>query len=85
MWPLVMYSNYFEMYVKPFLLLLISYVCLCLILFSATLLHYKYDYTQYNICSAWLDIRISTSFYQFSTDVSEGLIISFVATLGYFG
>ena len=66
MWPLVMYSNYFEI-VSTVTFLdsrtgLISGIFLCktVILYHHTLYN---DYTRYNICSGWfLDILISTCF-----------------------
>ena len=64
MWPLVMYSNYFEIVSTMTFLILRTELISGMLLFKTIILyHYTLiynDYTRYNIRSAWfLDIVIS--------------------------
>ena len=64
MWPLVTYSNYFEIVstvtIRDSQTELISGIFKTVILYVCTI---NNDYTRCNICSAWfLDIVISTCF-----------------------
>ena len=66
MWPLVTYSNYFDIVSTVTFLVSQTRLSQGMFLFNTVILyHYTYtinnDYARYNICSAWfLDTVIST-------------------------
>ena len=72
MWPLVTYSNYFEVVSTVTFLDSRTRIISSKFLFKTVILyHYTIysDYTRYNICSAWfLDIVISTCYNWFPVD-----------------